>query len=103
VHLLNEGERKWIRMQNAISVSEREYFESNPRQVLSEIIQDSENLPHMIISFRSTSIEIAPVASNNSYSMSQSLHNCLMTFEDNTDCLLDIWTLKWTHVPHKNY
>ena len=101
VHLLNAGERKWIPVQHAITLSEREYFESNPPQVLSEIIHDTQDLPHLIISFRSTSMEIAPVANNNSYSMSQTLHNCFVSFEDNTDCLLDVWTLKRTNIPPK--
>lgn len=97
VYEINNQERKWLpfpREGTISGLSEREYFEKHPAGTLSSMLNSAVYLPDLIVSFSSTSREIEPVLQKNSYTLQKKLSNCLLTFEDSSECIIDIWVLR---------
>lgn len=90
VYQANRKDMEWIRVPGYDShvSSERYYFENNPAKVLSSILSNG-TVPDVIVSFASTSQEILPVLG--AYRLHTRQQNCLITFEENTDCLIDVF------------
>ncbi|KAI8109069.1 hypothetical protein M9435_005485 [Picochlorum sp. BPE23] len=97
VYEINKQERKWLpfpREGTISGLSEREYFEKHPAGTLSSMLNSAVYLPDLVVSFSSTSREIEPVLQKNSYTLQKKLSNCLLTFEDSSECIIDIWVLR---------
>jgi len=97
VYEINGQERKWLPFPKDGTVSglsEREYFEKNPPDTLSSMLNRTTSLPDLIVSFSTTSREIEPLLHKNSYTMHKRLSNCLLTFEEDSECIMDIWVLR---------
>lgn len=94
---INEQERKWLpfpRDGTVSGLSEREYFEKDPGETLSSMLNSTVYLPNLIVSFSTMSREIEPVLQKNSYILQKKLSNCLLTFEDSSECIIDVWVLR---------
>ena len=90
VYLANKEEMDWIRIPGYDSQesSERQYFEANPSKVLSLILSHGTK-PDVIVCFASISSVIEPLLDG--YTRYARHRNCVLTFEENTDCLVDVY------------
>ena len=94
VYMANQADMEWIRIpgHEADIYSEREYFENNPARVLASILTNVTK-PHIIVSFASTSQKIHPLLEDHGYSLHTRHKNCVLSFEENTECIIDVHSL----------
>lgn len=90
VYQMNKRDMDWIRIPgyDPLVSSERHYFEANPTKVVSSILSQGTK-PDIIVTFASIGYSIQPLLEE--YTLYIRHKNCLLTFEENTDCLLDVY------------
>lgn len=91
VYQANARDMEWMRIPgyDPHVSSERQYFEANPVKVVSSILSQGTTKPEIFVMFASTGQRIQPLLGD--YTLYSRHHNCLLTFEENTDCLVDVY------------